>query len=218
MERIICIIIGYIFGLFSTGSIVGKFNGVNLRNEGSKNVGATNALRTLGAKMGALVLLGDALKCVLAILICRFLFKESYAGNLMLISLYAAMGAILGHNFPVTNKFKGGKGIACTAGCILSFGPVITLICLVVFFGLFFAIHYVSVCSIVLYVTCFITIVLAGQNGALEGQLLQANLYEAYIIVFVMMCLAIFMHRENIKRLMNHCENKTYLSKKNKVK
>lgn len=216
MERIICIIIGYVFGLFSTGTIVGKLNGVNLRNEGSKNVGATNALRTLGAKMGALVLLGDAFKCVFAILVCRYIFKDSYSGNLMLISLYAAMGAILGHNFPITNKFKGGKGIACTAGCILSFGPAIVIICLIVFFGLFFITHYVSVCSIILYVTCFIAIVVAGQTGMLEGQLLSSNLYEAYIIVFLLMLLAIFMHRENIKRLLSHSENKTYLSKKNK--
>lgn len=216
MERIICIIIGYVFGLFSTGTIVGKLNGVNLRNEGSKNVGATNALRTLGAKMGALVLLGDAFKCVFAIIICRYLFRDSYSGNLMLISLYAAMGAILGHNFPITNKFKGGKGIACTAGCILSFGPVIVLICLIVFFGLFFITHYVSVCSIVLYIACLIVIIVAGQTGMLEGQLLSSNLYEAYIIVFLLMLLAIFMHRENIKRLLSHCENKTYLSKKNK--
>lgn len=216
MERFICIIIGYVFGLFSTGTIVGKLNGVNLRNEGSKNVGATNALRTLGAKMGALVLLGDAFKCVFAIIVCRLIFKDSCAGNEMLISLYAAMGAILGHNFPVTNKFKGGKGIACTAGCILSFGPVITVICLIVFFGLFFLIHYVSVCSIVLYITCFAVILFAGQTGRLDGQILNENMYEAYIIVFCLMILAIFMHRENIKRLLNHCENKTYLSKKNK--
>lgn len=216
MERIICIIIGYVFGLFSTGTIVGKLNGVNLRNEGSKNVGATNALRTLGAKMGALVLLGDAFKCVFAILVCRYIFKDSYSGNLMLISLYAAMGAILGHNFPITNKFKGGKGIACTAGCILSFGPAIVIICLIVFFGLFFITHYVSVCSIVLYITCFIAIVVAGQTGMLDGQLFSSNLYEAYSIVFLLMLLAIFMHRENIKRLLTHSENKTYLSKKNK--
>ena len=216
MERIVCIIIGYFFGLFQTGYIVGRINGIDIRQHGSNNAGTTNTLRTLGAGAGALCLLGDALKCILAVALCRFIFKDSCADRLTLISLYAALGTVLGHNFPFYLKFKGGKGIACTAGLVISFGLVPTLIGIIIFFSIFFLTHYVSLCSMILYVAIMILSVVAGQLGYLNLEI--PYLYEAYFIIFVLMVMAFWQHRENIKRLISHTERKTYIKSKTEIK
>ena len=72
MWRLICLLIGYAFGLFQTGYIIGRLNGIDIRSVGSKNAGTTNTLRSLGAKAGAITLIGDAVKCLIAIRLCRF--------------------------------------------------------------------------------------------------------------------------------------------------
>ena len=110
MERIICLLIGYACGLFQTAYIMGKIYHTDIRKQGSGNLGSTNVMRTLGKKAGVLNLLCDCLKCVAAILIVRALFGDRYAEILPLLSLYAAAGCILGHNFPFYLNFKGGKG------------------------------------------------------------------------------------------------------------
>jgi len=215
MERLVCLVIGYIFGLFQTGYIVGRLNGIDIRDVGSKNAGTTNTLRTLGAGAGALVLIGDALKAFLAVNICRLIFKDSCGDCMTLISLYAGLGAMLGHNFPFYLKFKGGKGIACTAGVVISFGLVPTLFGIVIFFGTFFITHYVSLCSLVLYVCIMILSVIAGQTGLMNMS--GAYLYEAYFVVFIMAVMAFVRHKENIKRLLSGTERKTYIKKKGEL-
>ena len=120
MERLVCLLIGYIFGLFQTGYFYGKTQGVDIRKMGSGNAGSTNALRTMGIKAGMITLLGDCFKCVIAVLVVRGIYGQSHADILPLLSLYTGFGAVLGHNFPFYLKFKGGKGIAVTAGMILS--------------------------------------------------------------------------------------------------
>ena len=121
MARVICLILGYALGLIQTGYLVGKAKGIDIRNYGSKNAGTTNVLRTMGAKYGALVLLGDALKCIVAVLITKAVFISSYPDTICLLMLYSAAGVILGHNFPFYMNFKGGKGIAATAGLAISY-------------------------------------------------------------------------------------------------
>ena len=116
MERLVCLLIGYIFGLFQTGYFYGKTQGVDIRKMGSGNAGSTNALRTMGIKAGMITLLGDCFKCVIAVLVVRGIYGQSHADILPLLSLYTGFGAVLGHNFPFYLKFKGGKGIAVTAG------------------------------------------------------------------------------------------------------
>ncbi len=98
--RLLCVCIGYVCGLFQTGYIVGKLKGIDIREHGSGNAGTTNILRTMGAKYAGIVLLGDALKCGLAILITSLLFSRTMPGIEPLLSLYASFGVILGHNFP----------------------------------------------------------------------------------------------------------------------
>ena len=76
MERLICLAIGYVFGLFQTSYIYGRMHGIDIRKHGSGNAGTTNMLRTLGTKAGAITLLGDALKCILAVLLVRTIFAD----------------------------------------------------------------------------------------------------------------------------------------------
>ena len=117
MARLICLAVGYLCGLFQTAYIYGKSKGIDIREKGSGNAGTTNTLRTFGLKAGILVLFGDILKCAAACLIARYVIAPKMAPELnYLLVLYAAAGAILGHNFPFYMHFKGGKGIAATAG------------------------------------------------------------------------------------------------------
>ena len=109
MERLICLGIGYIFGMFQTGYLVGKSHHIDIRQCGSGNAGTTNALRTLGKKAGAITLLGDMFKCVLAILLIDHLFKNNYQDILPLLGMYTAAGCVLGHNFPFYLHFKEGR-------------------------------------------------------------------------------------------------------------
>ena len=139
MERLICLLIGYICGLFQTSYIIGKIHKTDIREHGSGNAGTTNALRTFGKKAGAMTLLGDCLKCVIAVVAVRMIFRDSYGDILPLLSIYAATGCILGHNFPVYLNFRGGKGIAASAGFLIAFDWRLFVICAVLFFVLFFS-------------------------------------------------------------------------------
>ncbi len=216
MERIICLAIGYLFGLFQTAYIYGKMHGIDIRQHGSGNAGTTNTLRVLGTKAGLIVFAGDVLKCIFAIVICSLLFGKSHPEMVYLFKMYAAAGAILGHNFPFYLSFKGGKGIAATAGLILSFHPTFIPMGVVLFFGIFFTTHYVSLGSLLVYAGFMIQIILSGQMGLFRG-MSQAALTEMYIIAGLLTVMAYYKHRENIKRLLKGEERKTYLFKKNKT-
>ncbi|MCR5508664.1 MAG: glycerol-3-phosphate 1-O-acyltransferase PlsY [Lachnospiraceae bacterium] len=222
MQRIICLIMGYALGLIQTGYIVGRIKGIDIRNYGSKNAGTTNVLRTLGKKYGAIVLLGDALKCVIAVVAARLIFSASAPDMISLLMLYAAAGVILGHNFPFYMNFKGGKGIAATLGLALSYcfqvrnGYLILLIAFGCFAVIFFTTNYVSLGSIIGYISLFISVIVFGENGAFgfPEQNNRALLTEYYIVMGLLTFMAIFRHKANIKRLIEGDERKTYLKSK----
>lgn len=111
MERIVCVLIGYVFGLIQTGYLYGKTQHVDIRKQGSGNAGTTNALRTLGWKAGAVTFLGDCFKCVAAVVLVYFLFGRTDPEMFPVYAMYAGMGAVMGHNYPFYMNFKGGKGI-----------------------------------------------------------------------------------------------------------
>lgn len=209
MERLICVAIGYLFGLFQTGYIYGMINHVDIRKHGSGNAGTTNALRTLGWKAGAITFIGDCLKCVLAVLLVRFIFADS--SRIELLAIYAGLGAVLGHNFPFYLNFKGGKGIASTVGLVLAVNPVMFLIVAIVFIAIVWFTQYVSLGSIVIMVLFVIQVVIYGQMDGFS--LTGGELYEFYAIAIVLAALAIWRHRANIKRLATGTENKTDLRK-----
>ena len=209
MERLICLAIGYLFGLIQTGYIYGKINHVDIRKHGSGNAGTTNALRTLGWKAGVITFIGDSLKCILAVVLVQFIFlQDSHVG---LYVMYTGLGAVLGHNFPFYLKFKGGKGIASTAGLILAINPGMFLIVAVVFVGIVLVTQYVSLGSIVIMILFVIMVIISGQTGHLF--LPKSDLYEYYAIAIILALLAIWRHRANIKRLLNGTENKTVVRK-----
>ena len=105
MIRVVCLLIGYVFGLFQTAYIYGKMHGIDIRTVGSGNAGTTNTLRVLGTKAGLIVLAGDIIKTVLAISIVKMLFAQSHPDMLYTLVMYTAAGAILGHNFPFYLNF-----------------------------------------------------------------------------------------------------------------
>ena len=216
MERIICLAIGYAFGLFQTGYIYGKCHKVDIRTMGSGNAGTTNALRTMGWKAGAITFLGDAFKCIFAVLLVRQIFGESHADMLPLLSMYAGMGAVLGHNYPFYLQFKGGKGIAATAGLLASTTNLpMTLICLFAFIGVVAATKYVSVGSLVVVTIYMLEIIIFGQMGGFG--IAQGYLFEMYAIAVLLLISAVYKHKENIKRLKNGTENKLSVGKSIKI-
>ena len=166
MERFICVIIGYAFGLLQTGYLYGKLHHVDIRKQGSGNAGTTNALRTMGWKAGLVTLLGDCFKCVLAVVVVHLLYGKSHADMMPLLAMYAGMGVVLGHNYPFYLKFKGGKGIAATAGLIVSTTNVwMVLICLAAFVGVVGITRYVSLGSLLVVIIYLAEVVIYGQMG-----------------------------------------------------
>lgn len=215
MVRIICLLIGYVFGLFQTAYIYGRLHGIDIRNYGSGNAGTTNTLRVFGTKAGLLVLVGDIMKCILAVVVTGVIFGSSHTDMIYLLKMYTAAGAIIGHNFPFYLKFKGGKGIAATAGLILSFHPYLIPMGLILFFGAFFITHYVSLGSLLVYAGFMIETVILGQMGVFG--MTQPRLNEMYVILALLTAMAFWKHRENIKRLLSGTERKTYLTHKNEA-
>lgn len=214
MERLICIVIGYACGLLQTSYIYGRINHIDIREHGSGNAGTTNALRTLGFKAGAITFLGDCLKCVLAVVIVKLLYGQVHSDSIALLSLYAGAGAVLGHNFPFYLGFKGGKGIAATAGLLLATNWVMLLIAAAVFIVTVAITKYVSLGSLLLMVTFLVEVLVYGQRGGFA--LATPELYEMYVIVFLLTVLAFYKHKENIKRLLNGTENKLSFGKSKK--
>ena len=213
MERFICLLIGYAFGLVQTGYIYGKMKGVDIRKEGSGNAGSTNALRTMGIKAGLVTLLGDCFKCVFAVVTVYLIYGKTYADIFPLLAMYAGMGAVLGHNYPFYLNFKGGKGIAATAGLILSTTNVwMVLICLFAFLGIVAVTRYVSLGSLAVVIIYLIEVVVYGQMGGFGVKL--PYLYEMYGIAAFLMLSAFYKHKANIVRLMNGTENKISIGKK----
>lgn len=215
VSRILSLLIGYVFGLFQTGYLYGKTQHIDIRQHGSGNAGTTNTLRTLGWKAGAITFAGDCGKAVLAVFLAWLIFHERYPDGINLLELYAGLGAILGHNYPFYMKFKGGKGIACTTGVILAFHWQIAPLCIVVFLLAVFLTRYVSLGSILLVSVFFIQLVVFGQYGYLSVK--EVYLPEIYVLGGIMTLMAIWRHRENIKRLLSGTENKLQLKKNENV-
>ncbi|MCI8418187.1 MAG: glycerol-3-phosphate 1-O-acyltransferase PlsY [Lachnospiraceae bacterium] len=206
MVRLACILIGYIFGLFQTSYLYGRLNGIDIRDHGSGNAGTTNALRTLGKKAGAITFLGDCFKCYFAVVLVKGLFGESHPDMKVLLGMYGALGVILGHNFPCYLKFRGGKGIAATAGLFLGLDPVLTLIAMFTFIGLVALTRYVSLGSIVVVIELIAGVLIYGFRG--KWGMPAPYLYELYGITAFLTGMALYRHRANIRRLLTGTERK----------
>ncbi|MBQ8857652.1 MAG: glycerol-3-phosphate 1-O-acyltransferase PlsY [Lachnospiraceae bacterium] len=211
LPRIASLAIGYLFGIIQTAYIYGKMNGIDIREHGSGNAGTTNALRVLGKKAGAIVFAGDFLKCFIAIHLVQFIFKNTASDILPLIALYGATGCILGHNFPIQLGFRGGKGIACTAGLLAAFDVRIGIIALLTFLAIVIVTRYVSLGSMVIVTEFALFCIIFGQMGFYH--MAQAALIELYVLGVFLAAMAIYRHRANIGRLLNGTEHKVFSKK-----
>lgn len=220
IERIVCLLIGYFLGIIQTGYILGRMKGIDIREHGSGNAGTTNTLRTMGLKYGLIVLAVDILKCGIAIMITRLIYGANNAAILPILFIYAATGSILGHNFPFYMKFKGGKGLAATAGFVIfGLGWKMTLICLVIFLLIFFTTHYVSLGAIFVYATLLVSSFVFWKLdvfGFIENGV--PSCYIEYIVIIILLTIMVLIrHKENIKRLRKGEERKTYLKGKPEI-
>lgn len=205
-ELIVCIVVGYLFGCFSTGYFVGRHNNVNIKKEGSGNSGATNALRTMGWKAGLVTFAGDLLKAFIPVVTVRILFRDSDLWYVY--GLYTGLGVVLGHNFPFWMHFQGGKGIAVTAAVIVSLANWrITVIGLIVFIATVALTKYVSLGSLIVAWYLTINTVLFWRGSV--------HFIHMLMLSLCFMVLAYARHAQNIKRLLNGTESKLG-SKKNK--
>ena len=205
MLRILLLIIGYFIGNIETGYIFGKLNKMDIRNYGSGNAGATNTLRVLGPKAGLIVFLGDFCKSLLPCLVVRYIFRDNVSLSYVYM-LYIGLGVVLGHNFPFYLGFKGGKGVASTAGIIMALDYRIAFVCLAIFILIVAITRYVSLASIVVMII-FIGmshLLVKTSYGFTDG----TSPMEFRLLVVVIGFLSIFMHRANIKRLLSGTENK----------
>lgn len=216
MIRVLCVIVGYCFGMIQTAFILGKLKGIDIREHGSGNSGTTNALRVMGKKAGAICFVMDAVKAIVPMVAVYFLFRNgTYAQIEPLLRMYVGVGVVLGHNFPFYMGFKGGKGIMATGGISVGMGFWSFLGVAGTFFLTFFITHYVSLGSLLMYIAFVVVMIVEGQMGMLHMS--SAHCMELYIIAILLMMMAFYRHRGNIDRLIHGNERKTYLTKKNKL-
>lgn len=196
MYRLIALGIGYLFGGIQTAILYSKVKGMDIRHHGSGNAGATNTLRVLGKKAALVVFIGDLLKAIVAVLICKWLFPT----DSLVAGLYAAIGAIVGHSFPLFFGFKGGKGIAVTVGAVYFIDIRIGLIVSLIFILSACLTKIVSLSSMLLTTGIPICILIFYRGNV--------NLIEALVLGCVIAAITIYRHKENIKRLLNGTESR----------
>ncbi len=191
----------YLIGSIPTGYLVGRARGVDLRKEGSGNIGATNALRVVGKKWGYLVFGADAFKGWLAVALARASGLFLDAGPEIPLGVVAAIFVMIGHIFPVWLGFKGGKGIATSAGVMIALYPIwVFIFGLSVWSILFFATRYVSVASIAAAISLPVGSGVLWALGYCDG--------IRTAIAGTMAVLAIWRHIPNIQRLLAGTEKK----------
>jgi glycerol-3-phosphate acyltransferase PlsY len=189
LESLLVMTAAYLVGAIPVGLIVGNMYGVDLRKHGSKNIGATNAYRTLGARPAFWIFLGDALKGAFGVLL------GLYAGG-EYTPLLGGLAAIIGHNWPIYLGFKGGRGVATSLGVILVIAPLATLIIFAVWFVIVYFTRYVSLGSIV---------------AALAAPVLMWSFGENIAVILFALVAAVFIiarHKPNIERLLAGRETK----------
>ncbi len=189
---LLCITCSYLIGAIPFGLVLSRGSGIDIRVEGSKNIGATNVTRLLGKKLGTLTLLCDVLKGYLPMQIATHLLQGTSAPHLTIALCGAA--SVLGHMFPVYLRFKGGKGVATALGAFLFLEPLAVLGCLLVFIASVYLSGYVSLGSL-----------LGSVSIVLWLPLLHAPNWKLWLAAGIVALIWI-KHAQNIGRLMNGTE------------
>ncbi len=202
------LVVGYLLGSIPTAVWLGKaFYKIDVRDHGSKNAGATNAIRVLGTKIGIVVLIIDALKGIAAVNLV-LLFPDIFPGEntKVLFQLLLGVMALTGHIFPIFAGFRGGKGIATLAGIIIALFPGTVLICTGIFFVIFVFTRIVSLGSILASIAFPVVVIFFDQEAVLAEMI-----FSVLVAAFVPLT-----HRKNIYRLLKGEENKLHFNKKKK--
>ncbi|MEP6663483.1 MAG: glycerol-3-phosphate 1-O-acyltransferase PlsY [Verrucomicrobiota bacterium] len=208
----------YLLGSIPTGYLVAKAKGIDIRSVGSGNIGATNVFRILGKPAGIFVLLADAAKGFCACWLIPGLVLKLSNGNigsrleleiyfkiLEQLAIVAGIAAILGHNYTCWLKFKGGKGIATTAGVMIALAPWAFLIVLTIFLLVAFGTRYVSLGAILASFCLPFSVWICRGTKTMIG------------VMAALGALAIYKHKANIKRLLNGTESRMGQKKKTEV-
>lgn len=205
MKELLLIIIAYLIGSIPTALLISKkFFGIDIREYGSGNMGATNTFRVLGSKYGTIVMIFDILKGMAAVALFKllpyYIHNEWDRTNLM---VGLGLASVLGHIFPVFAQFKGGKGVATLFGMILAVQPVIAASCVGVFLLVLFLTRYVSLSSILAGIALPICVLWIWNDDVL--------LYRIFAVLVAAMI--ILTHQKNIIKLLRGNENRVPILK-----
>ena len=215
LENILYIVLAYLIGAIPFGYLAGRVNGIDLREHGSHNIGATNAIRVLGKKWGIPVFLLDFLKGYVPLLLMK-LHLGGDATQFGVAEMGWFMGVmlalVLGHTYTCYLGFKGGKGVATTAGCIMALSPALGGIALGVWVLMMVLTRYVSLSSMV----AGVAMVLLGMYEFWwsDGVLSVPDMMLIGLLALICV-LVIVKHRSNIARLCNGTEPKAFSKKSN---
>ena len=231
-NTILMLLIGYLFGSIPVGYLYCKAHGVNIFEIGSGNPGSTNVGRILGKKHGRIVFALDIIKTLMPILIAHIVlirlniarngvgftsaiiksftvnFEVLHTGTLRdpIVIFITGLGAIFGHNFPFTTRFRGGKGITCTVAVVAYFNVIFAILLYLIHKVIGKVTGYVSLASILALIIMFLASLIFT-----IFKIYPFNFTHAYMVlpeIFIMMLLGIFRHKENIERLEKGTENK----------
>ena len=207
MNEVLLIIAAYLIGSVPTAILVSKYNfGIDIRDYGSGNAGATNTYRVLGAKWGTVVMIGDMVKGIIAtslyILLPYYLSKSNdWDRTNLMIGL--GLAAVAGHIFPIWAGFRGGKGVATLFGMILAIQPIVAVCCVGVFLLVLYLTRFVSLSSILSSVAFAVFILFIFNDDV--------TLYRIFSVTVALM--VILTHQKNINRLLNGTESKVPILK-----
>jgi glycerol-3-phosphate acyltransferase PlsY len=195
MVEYVAVIIGcYLIGSIPWGLIVGKLKGVDVRQYGSGNIGTTNVLRTIGTGAAAVVLILDVLKGVAAVFIGRYVIGSPTG------EMAAGFAVVAGHDWSVFLKFKGGRGVATSLGCVLvmqALSPVAGIVVFLIVVGLTRYVSLGSMCGSLAAVAAMGAFWAVGRVP-----------WQYFLLIAVIVALIIFQHRDNISRLRSGTESK----------
>lgn len=198
---IIILAVSYLLGSVPNGFLAGVITGVDVRTRGSGNIGATNVLRVLGKPWGFTVFFLDAAKGLVAVRIAVWIANHSaiLTNHIELVCISAATACVIGHSFPVWLKFKGGKGVATSAGALLGVTPVAAVTIFLVWLCVFIVSKYVSLASIAAALALPVTMWILMKTGVTKSAVL-------FWFSTAMTALVVWRHRSNISRLLNGTE------------
>lgn len=189
MKALVIITLSYLLGSIPFGVIISKYKGINLKEKGSGNIGATNVLRTVGKGAAAFTLLGDLLKGSLSVFIANNFLHEPWIA-------FTGIAVILGHIFPVFIRFKGGKGVATTFGVILIYSPIVAISAILLWSVVVFIFRYSSLGAVITFL--FLPAIVS---------ILDPDKMKLYFSSFISIII-ILKHKDNLLRIFKGTETK----------